>query len=292
MERSREQAASPCASVGLRLGCCHPAGCQVRRDPEGRLWKVKNRARTLDTRCRVAQELNPSPMSIISQQIEQYTAANSGLKLHATTCRCHRYTCRLRRSSASTSTDLRLTTWHELKCYKGYQMERDLKGASWTPSAPIVYTMPIVTAFDSIVAGHPDFLRTSCRQTSRACRLDEHLPVDRVPRRVFLQLQAYMLYGNWPRSLCHLRKPGDRPDHWLLDHPVVSVQNEIHAKFSPTSSTRNQESRRGVANGRTQFQFLPRQLGRRDQVHAGHPNLRQSGNAHTAERRNRRIIPP
>ena len=171
-------------------------------------------------------------MSIISQQIEQYTAANSGFeerREYVSLSQIHLPEEDIIRQYFD---GFKADHLARLKCYKGYQMERDLKDRIVnTFGNERVYTLPAVTAFDGIVAGHPDLLLDRIPADIKSVPLDEHLPVGRVPRRVFLQLQAYMLYGNWPRSLAiyESRETGRIADYGI--NPVVSVQNEIHAKL-------------------------------------------------------------
>ena len=188
-------------------------------------------------------------MSIISQQIEQYTAANSGFETSRDYVSLSQIHLPAEEIIRQYFDGFKADHLARLKCYKGYQMERDLKERIVnTFGSDRVYTMPIVTAFDSIVAGHPDFLLDKLPADIKSVPLDEHLPVDRVPRRVFLQLQAYMLYGNWPRSLAiyESRETGRIIDFWI--NPVANVQNEIHAKLTDVVDyIRKAEGR--VANG-------------------------------------------
>ncbi len=172
-------------------------------------------------------------MSLISQQIEKYTADHSGFETsrdYVSLSQIHLPADEIIRQYINGFTADHL---QRLKCYKGYQMERDLKvRIEETFGSERVYLTPAVSAFDGIVAGHPDLLLDKLPADIKTVPLDEHLPVDRVPRRVFLQLQAYMLYGNWPRSLAiyESRETGRIADFWV--NPVVSVQNEIHQKLT------------------------------------------------------------
>src|SRR5688572_27116849 len=88
---------------------------------------------------------------------------------------------------------------HEIRrrCYKGYQMERDLlariravfefTGGPFAPGGEIV-------AFDGLVKGHPDFRFEGNPSDCKSVPLDEHLPEGKLPRRVYQQMQGYLLY--------------------------------------------------------------------------------------------------
>lgn len=118
-----------------------------------------------------------------------------------------------------------------LRCYKGYQMEADLKQR-------IMFAFPAeysqggeVSAFDGRVKGHPDFRFNGFPGDCKSVPLDEHLPQGRVPRKVFYQMQGYMLYLDKNRALViyESRETGKLIDFWLV--AVPSVQEEIHTKF-------------------------------------------------------------
>jgi len=86
-----------------------------------------------------------------------------------------------------------------LKCYKGYQMEKDLLvrlkqvfGGKITTR----FEKDIeITAFGGIVKGHPDFLMNGFPGDIKSVLMDDWLPLKSdIPRKVYFQIQGYMLY--------------------------------------------------------------------------------------------------
>lgn len=119
-----------------------------------------------------------------------------------------------------------------LRCYKGYQMEADLK-ARIKGAFPQSYADGIeAVAFDGQVKGHPDFMFDGFPADCKSVALDEHLPQGRVPRKVYWQMQGYMLYLNLPKSLViyESRHTGKLLDFWINSN--LKIQEEIHDKFT------------------------------------------------------------
>jgi hypothetical protein len=86
-----------------------------------------------------------------------------------------------------------------LKCYKGYQMERDLilrmsKIYEGTGRFVVGYE---INPFNGLIKGHPDFIFDGYPGDCKSVLMDEHLPNQyRLPKKVYWQIQAYMLYMN------------------------------------------------------------------------------------------------
>lgn len=119
-----------------------------------------------------------------------------------------------------------------LRCYKGYQMEADLK-ARIKGAFPKSYSEGIeVSAFDGLVKGHPDFMFDGFPGDCKTVAIDDHLPNGRVPRKVYFQMQGYMKYLNKPKALViyESRASGKLFDFWIEANQ--SIQNEIHNKFA------------------------------------------------------------
>lgn len=85
----------------------------------------------------------------------------------------------------------------KLKCYKGYQMEADLKRRLSIIFKDDFIPNVEISAFDGKVMGHPD-----CRLFGRVTEIksvlkDEHLPENNtLPKRVYWQMQGYLLFDN------------------------------------------------------------------------------------------------
>lgn len=119
-----------------------------------------------------------------------------------------------------------------LRCYKGYQMEADLK-ARIKGAFPDSYSKGIeVSAFGGLVKGHPDFMFDEFPGDCKTVQIDEHLPVGRVPRKVFYQMQGYMHYLKKAKALViyESRGSGKIVDFWLNANREIGL--EIDAKFS------------------------------------------------------------
>jgi hypothetical protein len=118
-----------------------------------------------------------------------------------------------------------------LRCYKGYQMESDLKSRI-KGAYPLSYSDGTeAVAFNGLVKGHPDFMFDNFPADCKTVAIDEHLPFNRVPRKVFWQMQGYMLYLNKPKSLViyESRATGKLADFWISAN--LKIQEEIHDKF-------------------------------------------------------------
>lgn len=123
----------------------------------------------------------------------------------------------------------------QLKCYKGYQMERDLLarikqvyGDRITTGASLE-----IEAFDGLVKGHPDFKFDDYPGDCKSVAMDEWLPKPdgKLPKRIYFQLQAYMLYSKKDRAIVvfESRQSGLIEDFWLKENP--RVQELIHNRL-------------------------------------------------------------
>lgn len=171
-------------------------------------------------------------MSEISQQIERYTAEHSSFE------NSRDY---ISMSYAALDKEEILRNFKEgyvtdhlglLRCYKGYQMEEDLKNRILSVFKSRITLRPEFVAFDGKVQGHPDFLFDSDPGDCKTVPLDEHLPKgDRLSRKIYCQMQAYMLYGNRSKALViyESRETGIIKDFWLYPNP--RIQREIDDKY-------------------------------------------------------------
>jgi len=121
----------------------------------------------------------------------------------------------------------------KLKCYKGYQMERDLVARLKATYGDRVQTGIEYSAFNGLVKGHPDFEFDGYPGDCKSVLMDDWIPGDgKLPLKVFKQLQAYMLYGKKDRALViyESRENGQIYAKWLK--AVPHVQAYIDKNFS------------------------------------------------------------
>jgi hypothetical protein len=139
-----------------------------------------------------------------------------------------------------------------LRCYKGYQMERDLiqrlisiygkyepecKISTGKIKLGVEYSSP-----NGLFKGHPegeliiDRVDNAVPFDCKSVPLDEHLPDGKLPRKVYWQMQAYMLYGKKDKAcvLYESRETGIIREYWL--RPNTSVQADIQAKVNRVSA--------------------------------------------------------
>lgn len=171
-------------------------------------------------------------MSRISEELEAFTCANSKFETS-------RDYISMSHSSLSIEEIISMQTQGftdskeiRLRCYKGYQMESDLKDRIVkTFGSKIAFGVEL-SAFSGAVKGHPDFTFEGYPGDCKTVPLDEHLPKDRVPRKVWFQMQAYMLYSGKSQALViyESRETGRIKDFWLT--PEQWVQKEINQKFT------------------------------------------------------------
>ncbi len=119
-----------------------------------------------------------------------------------------------------------------LRCYKGYQMEKDLLVRIRAVYGPRIKGGGEISIFDGLVKGHPDFLFDDYPGDCKSVLMDEWLPIDgKLPRRIFWQMQAYMKFAEKQKALVifESRESGKLVDIWL--RPSFKVQNEIVDKL-------------------------------------------------------------
>ena len=118
------------------------------------------------------------------------------------------------------------------KYYKGYQMEADPLRRLRLVFGDRVQPGGEISAFNGFVKGHPDFRFDGWPGDCKTVPLDEPLPEPaHLPRRVFWQMQAYMLYAPAEKSLViyESRETGLLRAFWL--HPVWPIQDQINENF-------------------------------------------------------------
>lgn len=126
-----------------------------------------------------------------------------------------------------------------LKCYKGYQWERDLM-ERMSQAFRTQVSIPLLpsedkdfelSAFSGLVRGHLDGKFEGYPLECKTVPLDEHLPQEgKVSKRIYWQLQSYMLYGHWPKALViyESRETGHLRDWWIRENKAI--QSAIYSK--------------------------------------------------------------
>lgn len=177
-------------------------------------------------------------MGEISKELEKFTCKNANFDTERGYISI---------SHCSLSVSEILNQWHSgftdtpeirLRCYKGYQMERDLKQRMKSVYAELFNDNPIeLTAFDGLIKGHPDFTFDGYPGDFKTVQIDDHLPIDRLPKKVYWQMQGYMLYHKSNKSLViyESRGSGKIMDFWVYAN--VKIQDQIHEKFSEVVRT-------------------------------------------------------
>jgi hypothetical protein len=126
-----------------------------------------------------------------------------------------------------------------LRCYKGYQMERDLLERLKKLLTNRIVTPVELVAFDGIVKGHPDFLLDDYPGDCKTVPLEEYLPENsrRIPRKVFFQMQAYMLYARKDKAVVvyEARDTGAIRDYWLTANPTImgAIDHKYRSEVVP-----------------------------------------------------------
>lgn len=128
-----------------------------------------------------------------------------------------------------------------LKCYKGYQMEKDLLYRLGETFKDEVKFKIEVKAFDGLVQGHPDFSFEDFPGDCKSILKDEWIPeTNKIPQKIYWQMQSYMLYMKKNKAVLifESRESGIIKDIWINQNSVI--QNKIHEKFTLISNKLNQ----------------------------------------------------
>jgi hypothetical protein len=97
----------------------------------------------------------------------------------------------------------------KVKCYKGYQEEADIvRRLKCLYFERITYKE--IIAYGGLVKGHPDCWLDDCPVDVKSFARDEYMPTDRVHKRIYWQMQAYLLYSNSAKGfyVCESRESG------------------------------------------------------------------------------------
>lgn len=118
-----------------------------------------------------------------------------------------------------------------LKCYKGYQMEADLLKRVKDIFVDKITDGGEIEGFEGKVKGHPDFRFEGNPGDFKSVLCDDWMPANKLPFKVYCQMQAYMFYDNAKMALViyESRQSGIIKAFWVT--PNTSLQEEIDFKF-------------------------------------------------------------
>lgn len=130
-----------------------------------------------------------------------------------------------------------------LKCYKGYQMEADLLKRIMSILPEDVTGEYEISYAGGLIKGHPDFKYMNDPGDCKSVLKDDWLPDSRnkLPKRIYWQMQAYMLYGKMQYGghdkallIFESRESGLIRDYWIRSNKFI--QEEIQDKFNEVLS--------------------------------------------------------
>jgi hypothetical protein len=120
----------------------------------------------------------------------------------------------------------------KLKCYKGYQMEKDLLLRMIKIYGERICIGHEIKLKDNLVQGHPDFTFDDYPGDCKSVLMDNWLPeLWKIPKKAYWQMQAYMLYMKKEKALLiyETRETGLIKDYWIKENK--SIQQEIEDKI-------------------------------------------------------------
>jgi len=167
----------------------------------------------------------------LSVELERYTAANSNFDRTRPYVSMSHVTLSEEEIMALFLNGFEDSLAIRLRCYKGYQMERDLKERISKVFPDQVKFGIEIEAFQGMVLGHPDFFFAGYPADCKSVPLDEHLPGGKLPRRVYWQMQAYMKYSLKSQALViyESRETGRIMHYWIREN--LAIQAEINHKL-------------------------------------------------------------
>lgn len=174
-------------------------------------------------------------MSYISEQLEAYTASNSNFDTSRPYISISHCIDPVEKMVETFSMGFEDTLKIRLRCYKGYQIERDMISRLRACFPEKIELDAEIKAFNDLVQGHPDFLFDGLPGDIKSIPLDEHFPFSapnkRIPARVYWQMQGYMLYMRKEKALVvyESRESGFIRDFWISSNPAI--QRKIDDKF-------------------------------------------------------------
>lgn len=175
-------------------------------------------------------------MSYIANVLEEYTVLHSNFETSRNYISMSHAASTLEEIVNDFKKGFQDTPQIRLRCYKGYQVERDMMQRINACFPNQVTDGGELVAFDGRVKGHPDFTFEGYPADIKSLPSEEHLPFvnegKKISRKIFWQMQAYMLYARKEKALLiyEARDTGRIMDYWVKEQR--SIQHEIDKKFS------------------------------------------------------------
>ena len=112
----------------------------------------------------------------------------------------------------------------KLKCYKGYQMEEDLKRRMKHLFSNRIKEAEEIVAFNGLVKGHPDFQFDNLLGDCKSVLKDDWIwDNGKIPNRVFYQMQGYMHYSDFKKSIIIL----ESRESGLIQEYIINYNDRI-----------------------------------------------------------------
>lgn len=166
-------------------------------------------------------------MSEISTALEGFTAANSGYQLSRDYISISHCGEPVERQIEMYFSGFEDTLEKRLKCYKGYQIERDLLSRIQKVFTNRITVRPEISEYGGLVQGHPDFLFDGSPADCKSVPNEQHLPFAtegrKIPHKVFWQMQGYLFYMKKAKGLLiyEVRDTGRINDYWVYANPGI-----------------------------------------------------------------------
>lgn len=169
---------------------------------------------------------------MIAQEIEKYTAENSNYQTSRNYISLSSISLSVGELISQYKTGFPDSIETRLKCYKGYQMEKDLLARIQNIFGDRVNINIELSFLDGLVKGHPDFSFDGYPADCKSVLMDEWLPQDgKVSRKIYWQMQGYMKIMAKDKALLiyESRESGKLVEVWIKAN--ANIQKEIGDKL-------------------------------------------------------------
>jgi hypothetical protein len=188
-------------------------------------------------------------MSEIAKLLEEFTAANSSFETSRNYLSISHCADPVEKQIETHFRGFEDSIAIRLRCYKGYQTERDLVGRIKKVFTDRVETGYEISVHGGLVKGHPDFLFDGLPADCKSVPNEEHLPFatesKQIPRKVYWQMQGYLFYMQKPKGLLvyEVRDTGKIMDYWVYaNHSLGQTIDENFRKVISEIDNRSLKS--------------------------------------------------